>query len=52
MSAGNDVFVTNPLLFWNKETNKASYGEMTRDVWIAQVDGVLPSWEEVLILGN
>ena len=47
----SDVFVTH-ILFWNKEANKASYGEMTQDVWMAQVDGVLPSWEGVLILGN
>ena len=52
MSVENDVFVTDPHLFWNKEANKASYGGMTLDVWMAQVDGVLPSWEGVLILGN
>ena len=52
LSAVNDVFVTDPLLFWNKEARKASYGEMTHDVWIAEVDGVLPSWEGVLILDN
>ena len=32
--------------------NKASYGGMMHDVWIAQVDGVLPSWDGVLILDN
>ena len=49
---GDDVFVTDPLLFWNKEASKASYSGMTHDVWIAQVDGVLPSWEGVLKLDN
>ena len=48
---GSDVFVTH-LSFWNKEASEASYGGMTHDVWMALVDGVLPSWEGVLILGN
>ena len=49
--AESDVFVTH-ILFWNKEARKASYGGMKHDVLMALVDGVLPSWEGVLILGN
>ena len=37
---------------WNKEASKASYSRMTHDVWIALVDGVLPSREGVLKLDN
>ena len=48
---GSDVFVTH-LLFLNKEANEASYSGMTHDVWMALVDGVLPSWEGVLIFDN
>ena len=41
-----------PIFFWNKDASKESYGGMTHDVWIAHVNGVLPSWKGVLILDN